>query len=226
MQMNDHVKEFERTKSELERARRDEENARRESERARRDEETAKTALERAKEEEEKAKKEQGEWEKGQRAIKEERDQLRLANAQFNNQYLEQSKELGQLGARKPPGAEVRRLRQHLVSVEETYTQEVVKGGRRDHAEEALAKMEGDGGRRSQVGGTCSEVEEWIEEIKRLADIAKHGTPAYTAFTFGIKHKWKFLMRTVPNIGHLLQPIEDTIKRDLYCPHQLSDAAH
>ncbi|XP_042877753.1 uncharacterized protein LOC122256861 [Penaeus japonicus] len=60
-----------------------------------------------------------------------------------------------------------------------------------------------------------SRVEEWIEEIKRLADIAKHEPhAAYTAFTFGIKHKWKFLMRTVPNIGHLLQPIEDTIKRD------------
>jgi len=60
-----------------------------------------------------------------------------------------------------------------------------------------------------------SRVEGWIGEMKRLANIAKEEPhAAYTAFTFGLKHKWKYLMRTVPNIGHLLQPIEDTIKRD------------
>ncbi|XP_047494101.1 uncharacterized protein LOC125042504 [Penaeus chinensis] len=60
-----------------------------------------------------------------------------------------------------------------------------------------------------------SRVEGWIGEMKRLANIAKEEPhAAYTAFTFGLKHKWKYLMRAVPNIRHLLQPIEDTIKRD------------
>ena len=38
---------------------------------------------------------------------------------------------------------------------------------------------------------------------------------AYTAFTFGIKHSWNFLMRTVPNIKDLLNPLENAIRQKL-----------
>ncbi|XP_063615254.1 uncharacterized protein LOC134788297 [Penaeus indicus] len=59
-------------------------------------------------------------------------------------------------------------------------------------------------------------VEEWVNEIRRLAKIATiEPHAAYTALTFGIRHRWNYLMRTVPGIGHLLEPLEQTIKREL-----------
>ena len=55
-------------------------------------------------------------------------------------------------------------------------------------------------------------VQEWASEIERLAEIAKtQPHAAYTAFTFGLKHRWNFIMRTVPNIGTQLQPLETAI---------------
>ena len=61
-----------------------------------------------------------------------------------------------------------------------------------------------------------TKVEEWVAELQRLAEIAKtEPHAAYTAFTFGIKHRWTFVMRTVPNIEHLLMPLENTIKENL-----------
>nr|XP_027219055.1 golgin subfamily A member 6-like protein 22 [Penaeus vannamei] len=145
MQMNEHTKEFERAKkeeeekmkTELEKTKKEEERVKVELEKARREEEKARR-------EEERAKREQGEWEKGQKAITEERDQLRLANAQFNNQYQEQSKELAQLRERETRlASECERLRQHLINVEEAYTQEIVKGEERETTlKKALSKME------------------------------------------------------------------------------------
>ena len=34
---------------------------------------------------------------------------------------------------------------------------------------------------------------------------------AFSAFTDGLSAKWNYISRTIPNIGHLLQPLEDTI---------------
>lgn len=61
-----------------------------------------------------------------------------------------------------------------------------------------------------------NQVNEWVNEIKTLAHIAEtEPHSAYTAFTFGIKHKWNFLMRTVSNIEHLFEPLEEIIKKEL-----------
>ena len=59
-------------------------------------------------------------------------------------------------------------------------------------------------------------VVEWVAEIERLAEIAKtQPHAAYTAFTFSMKHKWNFIMRTVPNIEDQLHPLEIAIKQSL-----------
>ena len=52
----------------------------------------------------------------------------------------------------------------------------------------------------------------WVKETDLLAQFAvTEPQAAYTAFTFGMKHKWNYLMRTVPNIGPLLEPLEEVI---------------
>jgi hypothetical protein len=40
---------------------------------------------------------------------------------------------------------------------------------------------------------------------------------AHSAFTHGLKHKWTFLQRTMPNIGYLFKPLDDII-RDKFIP--------
>ena len=59
-------------------------------------------------------------------------------------------------------------------------------------------------------------VGKWVSEIHSLVEMAKaEPHAAYSAFTFGIKHRWNYLMRTVPNIGHLFDPLEAVIKEKL-----------
>ena len=56
-------------------------------------------------------------------------------------------------------------------------------------------------------------IEGWINEIEQLSLIAKtHPHAVYAAYTHGLGHKWKFLLRTIPNIGDLLTPLETTIR--------------
>ena len=53
-------------------------------------------------------------------------------------------------------------------------------------------------------------------EIEQLSLIAKtHPHAAYAAYTNGLSHKWKFLLRTIPNIGDLLTPFETAIRHSL-----------
>ena len=57
-------------------------------------------------------------------------------------------------------------------------------------------------------------VEEWTAEVETLAKVAgSQPQAAYAAFTHGMQHRWKYLSRTVPNCGHLLQPLEQVIER-------------
>ena len=59
-------------------------------------------------------------------------------------------------------------------------------------------------------------IEGWINEIEQLSLIAKtHPHVAYAAYTHGLSHKWKFLLRTIPNIGDLLTPLETAIRHSL-----------
>ena len=69
--------------------------------------------------------------------------------------------------------------------------------------------------------GSCSYVErfmscrvgEWVGEIQKLSRIAAvHPQAAYSAFVHGIRGKWLYVMRTIPDISGLLQPLEDAIR--------------
>ena len=55
-------------------------------------------------------------------------------------------------------------------------------------------------------------VSQWREELTLLADIAKSQPhAAYAAFTHGYVHKFSYLCRTVPDMDHPLQLLEDHI---------------
>ena len=57
-----------------------------------------------------------------------------------------------------------------------------------------------------------SKVMEWISEVTLLAEFATSQPQAsYAAFTFGLKHKWTYFMRTLPDINDLLEPLERAI---------------
>ena len=59
------------------------------------------------------------------------------------------------------------------------------------------------------VGG---KVEDWVVEVTKLAEFARSQPQAgYAAFTFGLRHRCTYLMRTLRDIGNLLQPLERAI---------------
>ncbi len=56
-------------------------------------------------------------------------------------------------------------------------------------------------------------VQKWVKEIATLSEFAlTEPQAAYSAFVFGIKSKWNFLQRTIPNCGPLFQPLEDSLR--------------
>ena len=61
-----------------------------------------------------------------------------------------------------------------------------------------------------------NEVQKWAEEISTIADIGRTEPQlAYSAYTVGISKRWSYLLRTTPDIADLLEPIKETITRDL-----------
>ena len=49
-------------------------------------------------------------------------------------------------------------------------------------------------------------VEAWSEEAKKLFGFAKTQLhAAYAALRHGLRHRWIFLLRTAPNVEHLLR---------------------
>ncbi len=98
-----------------------------------------------------------------------------------------------------------------------------------DHLEEANKKFNGSGvsitangkkhlgaavGTSHFVSGYVQrKITNWFNEVNRLSSIAvTQPHAAYTAVTHGQKHKWTYLIRTIPNIADLLQPFEDVIR--------------
>ncbi|CAB4008017.1 Hypothetical predicted protein [Paramuricea clavata] len=69
------------------------------------------------------------------------------------------------------------------------------------------------------IGSTCfreeyvnSKVSTWCTELENLCSIAKSQPhAAYAAFVQGYKHKFTFYIRTIPNVAHLFQPVEEII---------------
>ena len=63
---------------------------------------------------------------------------------------------------------------------------------------------------------TSHKVDEWIEEVEKLAAVAgSQPQAAYAAYIHGTKNKWNYFCRTTPNCSHLLQPLEEAIHRKL-----------
>ena len=59
-------------------------------------------------------------------------------------------------------------------------------------------------------------VAEWHKKLEHLSIIAKsQSQAAYSAFINGYRHKFTYYVQTIPNIAHLLKPIEDIITSDL-----------
>ena len=69
------------------------------------------------------------------------------------------------------------------------------------------------------VGG---KVEDRVGEVTRLAEFARSQPQAsYAAFTFGLRHRWTYFMRTLLDIETLLQPLERAILDVLIPSHCL-----
>ena len=56
-------------------------------------------------------------------------------------------------------------------------------------------------------------VGEWFRELNELSLLAKTEPQlAYAAYIFGLSKRWMYLIRTMEDIAHLYQPLEDCIK--------------
>jgi hypothetical protein len=61
-------------------------------------------------------------------------------------------------------------------------------------------------------------VEEWVREVTKLSEFATTEPQAsFAAFSFGLKHKWTYFLRTLPDIEDLLVPLEQVVS-DLLLP--------
>ena len=59
-------------------------------------------------------------------------------------------------------------------------------------------------------------VTNWISEITKLAEFAvTQPETSYAEYTFGLKHRWTYFLRTLPDIQDLLEPLESAISRVL-----------
>jgi len=59
-------------------------------------------------------------------------------------------------------------------------------------------------------------VTNWINDIAKSAEFALSQPQAcYAAYTFGLKHRWTYFLRTLPDIQDLLEPLEDAISHML-----------
>lgn len=57
-------------------------------------------------------------------------------------------------------------------------------------------------------------VDEWIGQVTKLAEFAITQPQAcYAAFSFGLRHRWTYFIRTLPNITDFLEPLEEAISR-------------
>ena len=49
---------------------------------------------------------------------------------------------------------------------------------------------------------------------------------AYSTFVHGYKHKFTYFMRTIPNVAHLFQPVEDIISTEFIPPMFGQEISH
>jgi len=59
-------------------------------------------------------------------------------------------------------------------------------------------------------------VSNWVNEVATLAEFASSQPQAtYAAYIFGLKHRWTYFLRTLPDIQDLLEPLEKAISQVL-----------
>ena len=57
-------------------------------------------------------------------------------------------------------------------------------------------------------------VTSWVNEVAQLAEFARAQPQAnYAAYTFGLKHRWTYFLRTLLDIQDLLEPLEEAISQ-------------
>ena len=67
-------------------------------------------------------------------------------------------------------------------------------------------------------------VKKWVDDVSDLAKIAEEEPQlAYAAFTKGLAHRWKFVQRTIKDIGPLFESLEEAI-RDKFLPAVLGSS--
>lgn len=55
-------------------------------------------------------------------------------------------------------------------------------------------------------------VEDWVSQVVKLAEFGStYPQACYAAFTFGLRHRWTYYLRTLPDIEELLEPLERAI---------------
>ena len=64
-------------------------------------------------------------------------------------------------------------------------------------------------------------VEDWIGKIVRQAEFAQ-SHPQAVAYTFGLRHRWTFYLRTLPNIEDFLEPLQHAIS-DVLIPSMVDN---
>ena len=56
----------------------------------------------------------------------------------------------------------------------------------------------------------------WVNEAAQLAEFARAQPQAsYATYTFGLKHRWTYFLRTLPDIQDLLEPLEEAFSQVL-----------
>ena len=59
-------------------------------------------------------------------------------------------------------------------------------------------------------------VSEWVSEIAQLAEFAATELQAcYSAYMFGLKHRWTYFLRTIPDSQDLIEPLKSAISHVL-----------
>ena len=57
-------------------------------------------------------------------------------------------------------------------------------------------------------------VKDWVDELAKLTLIARvEPHVSYAAFTHGFKHKFNYVMRTIPDISDLLEPLDEAVDK-------------
>ena len=55
-------------------------------------------------------------------------------------------------------------------------------------------------------------VEDWVSQVTKLAEFAtSQPQDCYAAFIFGLRHRWRYFLRTLPDIEDLLEPLERAV---------------